>query len=95
MEDYMKRPLVYPQDNCNVLKHLCTKSAKYILCKNREISIFMMREKVARLTPHHEAIERIKQGQIKQNKKHTLVWTKSANLMFVWGPSIVICMTVT
>jgi hypothetical protein len=55
----------------------------------------MMREKVARLTPHHEAIERIKQGQIKQNKKHTLVWTKSANLMFVWGPSIVICMTVT
>ncbi len=29
----------------------------------------MMKEKVARLTPPHEAIERIKQGQIKQNKK--------------------------
>jgi hypothetical protein len=36
----------------------------------------MMKEKVARLTPPHEAIERTKQGKTKQNKKHTLVWTK-------------------
>ncbi len=32
----------------------------------------MMKEKVARLTPPHEAIERTKQGK----KKHTLMWTK-------------------
>jgi hypothetical protein len=76
MEDYMKRPLICPQDNYNVLQHPCTKSTKYVLCKNREISIFMMKEKVARLTPSHEAIERTKQGKTKQNKKHTLVWTK-------------------
>jgi hypothetical protein len=72
MEDYMKSPLVCPQDNWNVLQHPYTKSTKYILCKNRKISIFMMKEKVARLTPPHEAIERTKQGK----KKHTLMWTK-------------------
>ncbi len=73
----MKRPQVCPQDNCNVLQHPCTKSTKYILRKNREISIFMMKEKVARLTPPHEAIKRTKQGKIEQNKKHTSMWTKA------------------
>jgi hypothetical protein len=56
----------------------------------------MMKEKVARLTSFHEPIKRTK-GKIEQNKKQKphLGVDKSANLTLVWGPSIVVCLTVT
>jgi hypothetical protein len=57
----------------------------------------MMKEKVARLTPPQESMERTKQGKLKQNKKQKThpSMNKSACLIVVQGPLTIVCMIMT